>query len=171
MTVQAHAARPVREGGSFAILETLVTTPGVSTREQSVREKIRSLLPAWARPEVDSKGNLVITVGPERGAKTLLFMAHMDETGYLVTAIRDDGALDVKPVGGFFETLYEGQVVLVHTAKGDVGGVVPPRAGYLEATAAETPAAFGKEAVRIEVGASSRAVTEGLGVAAGDPIT
>jgi putative aminopeptidase FrvX len=167
----APAARPAREGGSFGILETLVNTPGVSTREQEVRERIQSLLPSWARPEVDPRGNLLVAAGPERSAKTLLFIAHMDETGYLVTAIREDGTLDVRPVGGFFETLYEGQVVLVHTAKGDVGGVVPPRPGYLDPSSAESPATFGKEAVRVDLGASSRAVAEGLGITAGDPVT
>ena len=164
------AARSTREGGSFAILETLVETPGVSTREQGVRDRIRSLLPSWARSETDARGNMLVAAGPEKGAKSLLFIAHMDETGYLVTAIREDGSLDVKPVGGFFETLYEGQVVQVHTAKGDVGGVVPPRPDYLDAAAGESPGAFGK-AVRVNVGASSRAVAEGLGIAAGDPVT
>ncbi len=171
VTSDAWPARAVREGGSFGILETLVNTPGVSTHEQNVRERIRSLLPSWARTEVDAKGNLLVAAGPERAAKTLLFIAHMDETGYLVTAIREDGALDVRPVGGFFEILYEGQVVLVHAVKGDVGGVVPPRPNYLDPSAAESPAAFGKETVRVDVGASSRAVAEGLGIAAGDPVT
>jgi len=165
------AARSAREGGSFAILQTLVETPGVSTREQGVRDRIRSLLPSWAKSETDARGNLLVAAGPEKGAKSLLFIAHMDETGYLVTAIREDGSLDVKPVGGFFETLYEGQVVQVHAAKGDVGGVVPPRPNYLDAAVADAPGAFGKEAVRVNVGASSRAVAEGLGIAAGDPVT
>ncbi|OLC56275.1 MAG: hypothetical protein AUH92_00525 [Acidobacteria bacterium 13_1_40CM_4_69_4] len=171
MSGEARAARPAREDASFSILETLVDTPGVSTREQAVRERIRSLLPSWARADVDAKGNLLVAAGPERGAKTLLFIAHMDETGYLVKAIRDDGTLEVRPVGGFFETLYEGQVVLVHTAKGDVGGVVPPRPNYFETAAAEAPSSFGGEAVRVELGAGTRQAAEALGVAPGDPIT
>src|SRR5439155_15495978 len=168
---ETMAARPAREGGSFSILETLINTPGVSTREQAVRDRIRALLPSWAKADVDAKGNLLVAAGPEHGARTLLFIAHMDETGYLVKAVRDDGTLEVKPVGGFFETLYEGQVVVVHTAKGDVGGVVPPRPNYLDAAVADSPGAFGKEAVRVYVGALSRAVAEGLGIAAGDPVT
>jgi len=167
----ARAARPAREGGSFTILSTLVETPGVSTREQAVRDRVRSLLPSWARPDVDAKGNLLVAAGPERGAKTLLFIAHMDETGYLVKSVRDDGSLEVKPLGGFFETLYEGQVVLVHTAKGDVGGVVPPRPNYLETTAADAPAAFGGDLVRVDLGVTTRPSAEALGVAVGDPIT
>jgi putative aminopeptidase FrvX len=168
---EIRAARSARETGSFALLEILVNTPGVSTREQGVRDRIRSLLPAWTRSEIDARGNLLVAAGPEKAAKSLLFIAHMDETGYLVTALREDGYLDVKPVGGFFETLYEGQVVQVHAAKGDVGGVVPPRPNYLDAEVAESPGAFGKEAVRVNIGASSRAVAEALGIAPGDPVT
>ena len=168
---ETMAARPAREGGSFSILETLINTPGVSTREQAVRDRIRALLPSWAKADVDAKGNLLVAAGPEHGARTLLFIAHMDETGYLVKAIRDDGSLEVRPAGGFFETLYEGQVVLVHATKGDVGGVVPPRPNYFEAAAAEAPSAFAGDAVRVELGVASRQAAEALGVAAGDPIT
>ena len=168
---ESRAARVERDEGSFALLKILLETPGVSTHEQSVRDRIRSFLPSWVRPDVDAKGNLLVAAGPDKAPKTLLFIAHMDETGYLVNAIREDGSLEVKPVGGFFATLYEGQVVQVHGAKGDLGGVVPPRSNYLEPTSADSPDAFGKEAVRVDVGASSRAVAEALGITPGDPIT
>jgi putative aminopeptidase FrvX len=155
--------------GPFDILARLVETPGVSTHEEKVREAIRALLPGWAKPTVDAAGNLLVAAGPERAKTALLFIAHMDETGYLVTAIRDDGALDVKPVGGFFETLYEGQVVLVHAARGDLGGVVPPRPDYFAPV--QDPGAFGGAHVRIDLGTRDRTATEALGVAPGDPIT
>ncbi len=155
--------------GAFAILKQLVETPGVSTREMLVRDAIRRLLPAWAKAEVDARGNLRIVAGPQRGARQLLFVAHMDETGYLVTGVADDGMLEVKPVGGFYETLYEGQVVLVHATKGDVGGVVPPRADYVAGGGA--PTAFGGAQVRVDLGTRDRAATERLGIAPGDAIT
>jgi putative aminopeptidase FrvX len=176
----ASDAAPTRSGapvagaatgreGAFAILKQLVETPGVSTHEERVRDAIRRLLPAWAKAEVDARGNLRIVAGPERGARQLLFIAHMDETGYLVTRIADDGMLEVKPVGGFYEMLYEGQVVLVHAAQGDVGGVVPPRADYVAGGTA--PMAFGGAQVRVDLGTRDRAASERLGVAPGDMLT
>jgi putative aminopeptidase len=164
------ARRPKSDGrGSFGVLKTLLETPGVSTREERVRDVIKSLLPDWAKPSVDAKGNLLVVAGPERAAKSLLFIAHMDETGYLVSGLRDDGAVDVRPVGGFFPTLYEGQVVLIRTARGDIGGVIPPRSGYNASI--EATGAFGEEDVHVEVGTRDRAATEALGIALGDPVT
>ncbi len=157
------------ETGSFALLKTLLETPGVSTREERVRDLIKTLLPGWAKAEVDKKGNLLVVAGPERASKSLLFIAHMDETGYLVAGVREDGMLQVRPVGGFFPTLYEGQVVLIRTTRGDVGGVIPPRSGYFAGS--EAPDAFGGEALRVDVGTRDRAGSEALGVAPGDPVT
>ncbi|MDO8665922.1 MAG: hypothetical protein Q7J79_04870, partial [Gemmatimonadales bacterium] len=52
---------------------------------------------------------------------------HMDEIGFVVTAIRDDGQLELRRRGGFFTSLYEGEPALVHTAQGVVPAVFTPR--------------------------------------------
>ncbi len=164
------ATRAARErGDSFDVLQRLVEIPGVSSREEKVRDAIRELLPAWASASVDPSGNLLAAAGPEKARTSLLFIAHMDETGYVVTGVRSDGFLEVKRIGGFFETLYEGQVVVVRTAHGDVGGLVPPRPGYFGPV--DAPADFGGGQVAIDVGTAGRAATEALGIAAGDSVT
>jgi putative aminopeptidase len=166
----ARGGTRARDPGSpFALLQQLVEVPGVSTREERVRDAIRGLLPAWASGSVDSAGNLLVMAGPEKAKTSLLFIAHMDETGYVVTAVNGDGSLEVKRIGGFFEMLYEGQVVLVRTAHGDIGGLVPPRPGYFASV--DAPAAFGGGQVTIDLGTSGRAATEALGIAAGDTVT
>jgi len=127
------ARRPQKqEEGAFAILETLIETPGLSGREERVRDAIRGLLPAWADPEVDAQGNLLVGAGPGAPSPEILIVAHMDETGYAVASVRDDGLLEVRKVGGFFDSLYEGQVVLVRAGAGDRGGVVVPRVATAE---------------------------------------
>jgi putative aminopeptidase FrvX len=164
------APPPARgRGPAFALLEELVEVPGVSGREEGVRDLIRRLMPAWARPEADARGNLLVTVGPERARTSLLFLAHMDETGFLVERLREDGALVVRPAGGFFPALYEGQVVLVHTRRADIGAVVPPGPDYY--TNEAPSGAFGGEATLVDVGSGSRSETEALGVAPGDTVT
>ena len=152
--------------GPFAILKTLVEVPGLSGREEKVRDAIRALLPVWAEPEIDSQGNLLVSVGPRAPSPDLLFIAHMDETGYAVTTIREDGLLEVRRVGGFFDSLYEGQVVLVRSAAGDRGGVVPPR-GEEGGT---VPDDFSSALARVDVGARDRKTAESLGIAPGDPV-
>ena len=82
------------------LLERLIETYGVSGHEDAVRELIRSELPAWAKPEVDTAGNLWVRAGT--GGAPVVILEHMDEIGSEITAILDDGTLALAPRGGMF---------------------------------------------------------------------
>ena len=82
------------------VLAPLVESYGVSGMEGPVRETVRRLLPGWAHTQTDTAGNLWLTMG--RGEPTVVFVAHLDEIGFRVTAIRDDGTLDAEAAGGPF---------------------------------------------------------------------
>jgi putative aminopeptidase len=157
------AARPL--SGVFALLAPLVETYGVSGHETAVREAVAKRLPAWARPEVDARGNLTVSFGT--GGQQLLFVAHTDELGYEITGIQEDGTATVRKRGGFFDSLLEAHPVIVHTARGQVGAVVAPRPNYQRATESQPK----PDEVVIEFGTTSRQQTEALGVAKGDAIT
>src|SRR5438132_10343115 len=87
----------------------------------------------------------------------------MDEIGFRVTAVRDDGSLELEPRGGFIASLFEAQPALVHTDKGDVGGVFMPRdSGFTHHTAPP---------LRVDVGATSRAGALARGVSPGATVT
>ena len=90
----AAAQRPARLAEAADVLARLVETYGVSGHEAPVRDAILHLLPAWASPTVDSAGNVVVRAGT--GAPLVVFVAHMDEIGFVVTAIRDDGSLELR---------------------------------------------------------------------------
>ena len=107
------------------VLAPLVESYGVSGMEAPVRRWSSSCFPRWARTETDSAGNLWLTVG--KGEPTVVFVAHLDEIGFRVTAIRDDGTLDLAPVGGIFPSLWEAQPALVHTGGEVDPGVFMPR--------------------------------------------
>ena len=110
------------------VLAPLVESYGVSGMEGPVREAVQKLLPAWARTQTDTAGNLWLTMG--RGEPTTVFVAHLDEIGFRITAIRDDGTLDAEAVGGLFPWLWQGQPALVHTGAATVPAVfVPARLG------------------------------------------
>ncbi len=110
----------------------LVAKYGVSTTEQPVRDHILSQLPKWAKPEVDTKGNIKITFG--KGKQHIAFVGHMDEVGFLVDSIRNDGTLVLKELGGFFNWVWEGHAALVHTASKDIPALFEPRNNYSQAT-------------------------------------
>jgi len=96
-----------------------------------------------------------------------VFLAHMDEIGYEIAAIRPDGSAAVRPRGGMYDSLYEAHPVLVHAAAGPVPAVMAPRPGYAGAeTAAPRP-----EDMAVFFGATSADEVKGLGVAVGDTLT
>jgi len=153
----------------LSALKPVLEAYGVSGHEERPRDVVRRLIieqvAPWAKPRVDERGNLVVTVGT--GKDEIVFIAHLDELGYEITAIRDDGTASVRGRGGMFDSLYEAHPVLVHTASGPVPAVLAPRSGY---TAAETSQPR-TEDLALYFGASSAADVRALGVAQGDAAT
>lgn len=108
----------------------LCLVPGVSGREEAVREKIACLLGGYDGKAltVDRVGNLTLGIKGQHDAM-ILVLAHMDEIGFYVTTIRDDGKLVVRNVGGVIDDTLPGSYVEVVTKNGSVDGVfgaVPP---------------------------------------------
>jgi putative aminopeptidase FrvX len=144
-----------------AVLAQLIGVYGVSGTEGPVREAVKQLLPPWAKPETDTAGNLWVKVG--QGNPVVVFVAHLDEIGFRVSAIRDDGSLELETRGGFFTSLFEAEPALVHTAQGDVPGIFLPRAsGFVRRT---------PPPLRVDLGTITRAATLARGVSPGATVT
>ncbi|HEX4628876.1 MAG TPA: M20/M25/M40 family metallo-hydrolase [Gemmatimonadales bacterium] len=155
------AQESLRIGETQEVLSSLVESYGVSGAEGPVREAVKRLLPPWAKSETDSAGNLWVRVG--QGNPTIVFVAHLDEIGFRVTGIRDDGSLELEARGGFIASLFEAQPALVHAERGDVPGVFVPRdSGFTRHT---TPT------LRVDIGTTSRAATLARGVSPGSTVT
>ena len=145
-----------------AVLKTLVETYGVSGMEAPVREEVQRMLPAWARPRVDSAGNLWVTAG--RGEPTVVLVAHLDEVGFEVTAIGEDGMLEVTRRGGIFPSLWAGRPALVHGGRFPVPGVFQPLDSTVTARADSVE-------LRLDVGAASPEQVGSLGIRVGYTVT
>src|SRR5262249_29203885 len=125
LAVLAAGCAAARAGGgdphaeTAACLERLVRTRGVSGHEQPVADAVRALLREQgvaAEPAADEHGNLVLRLG--RGERTLLFVAHLDEIGLEVTALREDGRLATRGRGGFYDHLFQDTAMELVTASG-----------------------------------------------------
>lgn len=112
-----------------SILGELINKYGVSTSENAVRNHIIKKLPSWAKPIVDKKGNLILTFG--QGENHKVFVAHMDETGYIVNDIKNDGRLELEMLGGMLPWLWEAQPATIHLRDKEITGVFEPRLDYL----------------------------------------
>ncbi len=147
------------------LLSGLVRAYGVSTHEEPVRAEVLRLLPRWAQPEVDKKGNVIVRFG--QSGKPLLFVAHTDEVGFEIASINDDGTASIKAQGGMYFSLYEAHPVLVHTGAGPRPAVLAPRRNYSTSTTLEPDLS----AWVLDTGAKTRAQAEGLGFAVSQSVT
>jgi putative aminopeptidase FrvX len=95
-------------------LQQLVELYGVSGHEWAVRRYVLEHLPAWARERavVDDIGDIWVAAGPDRD--TTVFMAHMDEVGYEVASVAEDGTVTLRRQGGAVSSAWEGQTALLH---------------------------------------------------------
>jgi putative aminopeptidase FrvX len=159
-------------------LGILTEAYGASGHESAVREEITRLLPDWARTKLstDKAGNLILHLGEvnsKNKAIPIAFVAHMDELGYEVKSIEDDGRLKVEELGGTAPQYFLGHPVLIHTkTAGRLGGVLELPEGFNDPgfdwhSVEKAEAA----SIHVYVGTKSKAETEKLGIAVGDFVT
>ncbi len=105
------------------LLKAICETPGVSGAEQRIRalvlEQLKGLVDSV---EVDNMGN-VVAVKRGRERKRVMVAAHMDEIGFIVNHIDEEGFVRFLPLGGFDPKTLTAQRVIVHGDK-DLMGVM-----------------------------------------------
>lgn len=124
----------------------LLTIPGPSGFEGACADYIEGeVKPFVDETHRDVLGNLVCVKKGAPGGKRILLTAHMDEIGFIVTAIEDSGFLRVAAIGGVSPALTQAShVVLSSGAQGVL---------FLE-DGADKPSLF------IDIGASSKEEAE-----------
>ena len=141
--------------------------------EQAMTDSLLTLLPGSTR---DRTGNVTLTLG--RGAPKRLVYCNLDEIGYVVGNITDDGYLLLRRVGGgprlssLFDQQFAGQRVTLFGRRGAVPGVVAVRSTHLtrgRPTRDEPP--FTVDNAYVDVGAGSRDEVLALGVSILTPVS
>lgn len=105
---------------NFDLMKQICEVPGIPGREDAVRPiVIEALRPLVDELSVDALGN-VIAHKHGKGGPRVMLAAHMDEIGFMVRSIDDDGFIRLQNVGGFDARVLPSQRVLVHTQDGNV---------------------------------------------------
>lgn len=106
------------------LVKKLSALYGTSGDEESVRNAIIERLPSDVDYRVDNLGSLIVEKkGACAPAKKLMMAAHMDEVGFIVTYINEDGTLAFAPVGGILPGVVFGrQLVFKNGIHGAVAG-------------------------------------------------
>lgn len=172
-----HAGKTARAGGeavNVALLKRLSETPGVSGREERVRALvIEELRPLVDELRVDALGNVIAVKkgsGQDSERRRVMLAAHMDEIGFMVKYIDDDGFVRVQPLGGFDPRVLVAQRVVVHASSGaQLRGVFTPATKPIHLLGDEKPSGPKLEEFYIDLGLPASAVREQ--VALGDSVT
>jgi len=146
----------------------------VTGLEQAMTDSLLALLPGSVR---DRAGNVTVTLGD--GAPRRLATCGLDEVGYVVGNVRDDGFLTLRRVGAatpeypLFDQQLEGHRVTVFGGRGAVPGVVAVRSvhltrGRVGPTTPDPP--FTVDNAYVDVGATSAAQAKALGLAVLAPV-
>jgi putative aminopeptidase FrvX len=154
-------------------LREFIETPAVSGYENELVGKIRTKLTAL-HPAVDNLGDIIITIGS--GAPHRLIVTPVDEPGFFVSGITDDGYLRVQrlPQSGLppiFNELYSAQPVKVRTNVGKwIPGVFAGLSVHLQSGRSAPPKSSDIENLYVDVGANSAAEARKAGVDVLSPI-
>lgn len=150
-------------------LMELCRIDGVSGREDKVRAYLISQLqnsPAEPQITVDPLGNILCSLrGRSRPSYRLMLAAHMDEVGFIITRIHENGYLHFATVGGINRSILCGRRVRI----GEQVGVIGCKAIHL-CSKKEKDVLPESADLLIDIGADSRAEAEKL-VSPGDVAT
>ncbi len=147
----------------------LTEAPGVPGFEEPVRAVLRKYLSPLGEILQDRLGSLVARKEGTRPAPKVLVAGHMDEIGFLVTRITDEGYLKFQTLGGWWSQVMLAQRVRVWTRQGPVVGVIGSKPPHLLDEEERKKPADPKE-MYIDVGAASREEAERFGIRPGDPV-
>jgi len=177
-------------------LADFARTPAPVGHEALLLDELAALLPAGLSTGRDAAGSLIVRCGteatsaprataaggsaPAPGEPTaregdpvrLLIAVGVDEPGFVVSQIRDDGYLRVRTLGaptpsGDFHLLREGRPARIWTDAGVRAGVMLVDSVHLRSP---RPEVLGEEHLYLDVGADSPAGVAALGVALLDPV-
>ncbi|MFN6991163.1 MAG: M42 family metallopeptidase, partial [Fervidobacterium sp.] len=137
-------------------LKDLTEIKGVSGFEDDVREYIREKI----KDKVDEiftdrMGNLIAFKKGNANGKKILLDAHMDEVGFMVTNINEDGTLSFAPVGGVDARVVIGKKVQVGK---DTIGVIGYKAVHLQKEGLMNTPKYHE--LKIDIGAKTRQEAE-----------
>jgi putative aminopeptidase len=161
------AKAPAVTGSLREDLREFVGTPAVSGYEGPLVERIRSKLEAF-HPAVDNLGDVIVTIGS--GAPHRLIVTPIDEPGFVVSGITDEGYLRLQrlPQGSLppvFNELYSAQPVKIGTFSGKwMDGVVAGLSVHLQPGRTNPPQPSDIENMYVDIGATSAAEVRAAGV-------
>ncbi len=157
---------------NLKMLREFALTDGISGHEKDVAAVYKK----WVEDSVDEisydqLGSIIaLKKGNEKGPKVML-AGHIDEIGFLVKNIEDNGYLRLHPVGGWWPHVLLSQALTIRTRKGDEYiGVVGSKAPHGMKPEMRNKVMDMTE-LFVDLGVTSKEEVRALGIQIGDPMT
>jgi len=135
--------------------------------------EVSALAKRWMEPYADEVvadklGTVTFVAEGSAERPRVLLAGHVDEIGFVVSSVTDEGYLTFNPLGGWWSQVLLGQRVVIRTAKGDVHGVIAAKPPHI-LTQEERKKVVERKDMFIDIGATSREEAEASGIKVGDP--
>ncbi|WP_027725972.1 M42 family metallopeptidase [Tuberibacillus calidus] len=155
---------------TLALFKTLTELPGAPGFENEVRAFMKTQLSKYSDEVIEDNLGSVFGVkkGPDDGPRVMV-AGHMDEVGFMVTQITDQGLLRFQPLGGWWNQVLLAQRVQVITPNGPVPGVIssiPPH--LLSDEQRKKPMEI--KNMLIDIGADDKEDAKRIGIRPGLPV-
>ncbi|MBD7935497.1 M42 family metallopeptidase [Cytobacillus sp. Sa5YUA1] len=155
---------------TLELFKTLTELPGAAGNEHLVRNFMREELSKYSDEIVqDHLGSIF---GVRKGAETdptIMVAGHMDEVGFMVTAITDNGMIRFQTLGGWWSQVLLAQRVQIMTDNGPVIGVIGSIPPHLLDDAAKNKPMDIKNML-IDIGADNKEDARAIGIKPGQQI-
>ncbi|RFU69738.1 M42 family metallopeptidase [Bacillus sp. V59.32b] len=155
---------------SLSLFKTLTELPGAPGNEHAVRKFMRSELDKYSDEIVQD--NLGSIFGVKKGSADgprVLVAGHMDEVGFMVTSITENGMIRFQALGGWWSQVLLAQRVQIITENGPVIGVIGSTPLHLlEETQRSKP--MDMKHMLIDIGADDQEDVKRIGVRPGQQI-
>jgi len=156
------------------LLEEVFSVPSPSGYEQIMAKKIQHYLLQGLAAESDNLGSLYVTAG--KGTQRIALLACMDEVGYIVSGINDEGYLLLDRVvpapHPLYDSFHVGHPMLIWTEKGAVSGVMAiPSVHILSREGRQQLQSFSLDQAFLDVGVQSKEEVKEKGIRMLDAVT
>ncbi|MFT4414951.1 M42 family metallopeptidase [Fredinandcohnia humi] len=155
---------------TLELFKTLTELPGAPGNEHQVRKFMRSQLEKYSDEVVqDGLGSIFGVRHGDSAGPTVMVAGHMDEVGFMVTSITDNGMIRFQTLGGWWSQVLLAQRVQIITDSGPIVGVIgsiPPH--LLEDAQRNKPMDI--KNMMIDIGADDREDAIRVGIKPGQQI-
>jgi len=151
------------------LLMELTDANGVPGFEDEVADVMAKNAVAADEITYDKLGSVICRKTGTADSPRIMIAGHLDEIGFMVTQITDEGYVKFIPLGGWWGHVALAQRVIIKTGKGDILGVIGSKPPHI-LKEDERKKVLDIDDMFIDIGVTPKTDIKKLGIRVGDPI-